>query len=176
MGSLTTELRRRDSNPRDRIMSPVSDLYSTPQVHCSIPAQAGKLPRKLSYPRATVPGMKIYSVTVLEPGNKTTRHLWQSYQSATQSFGYWERRHGEGNVLLECVHVPEENWKPVDRATEEKLNRVAVLWEQLVASDQEGLDALLDDLVKRLAPVKKPAILNEDEKTQARAALDRLVA
>lgn len=113
--------------------------------------------------------MKIYSVTVLEPGNKVTRYFWQSYQSATQSFGCHERKHGEGNVVLESVHVPEEDWKPVDRATETRLNRVATLWEQLVASDQEGLDSLLDDLVKRLQP-RGGAV-----KPDAMAELDRLV-
>lgn len=118
--------------------------------------------------------MKIYSVTVLGPKGQVTRHLWQSYQSATQSFGCWERRHGEGNVVLESVHVPEEEWKPVDRLTESKLNRVATLWGQLVQTDQEGLDALLDDLVKRLQPAKKP-LLSAAEKDEAMAALDRLV-
>ncbi len=115
--------------------------------------------------------MKIYSVTVLEPGNKITRHLWQSYPSACQSFGCWERKHGEGNVVLESVHVPEEDWKPVDRANETRLNRVATLWEELVAADQEGLDSLLDDLVKRLAPRTAAAAVKPD----AMAALDRLV-
>ena len=119
--------------------------------------------------------MKIYSVTVTD-NSLVTRHLWTNYQSATQSFGCWERKHGAGNVELEAVHVPDDAWKPVDKATETRLNRVAVLWEQLVAADQEGLDALLDDLVKRVQPVRKPVILNEDEKSQARAALDRLVS
>lgn len=113
--------------------------------------------------------MKIYSVTILEPGNKVTRFLWQNYQSATQSFGCHERKHGEGNVVLEAVHVPEDEWKPVDRATETRLNRVATLWEQLVASDQEGLDSLLDDLVKRLQP-RGGAV-----KPDAMAELNRLV-
>lgn len=120
--------------------------------------------------------MKIYSVTILGPKGQVTRHLWHNYQSAAQSFGCWERKHGEGNVVLEAVHVPEEDWKPVDKANETRLNRVAVLWEQLVTSDQEGLDALLDDLVKRLAPAKKGAILTGPEKTEAMAALDRLVS
>lgn len=118
--------------------------------------------------------MKIYSVTVLGKGNQVTRYLWQSYQSATQSFGCWERKHGEGNVVLESVHVAEDAWVPVDRVTESRLNRVAVLWEQLVQSDQDGLDALLDDLVKRLQPPKKP-LLSAAEKDEAMRALDRLV-
>lgn len=113
--------------------------------------------------------MKIYSVTV-----QGHRHLWTSYQSATQSYGYWDRRY-HGQVELETANVPEDAWKPVDRATEEKLNRVAALWDQLVKTDQAGLDALLDDLVRRLQPVGKP-VLSCEEKDEAMAALDRLVA
>ena len=114
--------------------------------------------------------MKIYSVTVLGAKGAVTRHLWQSYPSACQSFGCWERKHGEGNVVLESVHVPEDAWKPVDKATETRLNRVATLWEQLVVADQDGLDSLLDDLVKRLQP-RTAAALNPD----AMAELNRLM-
>lgn len=119
--------------------------------------------------------MKIYSVTILGKRGATTRHLWTNYQSATQSFGCWERKHGEGNVVLESVHVAEDAWKPVDKATETRLNRVATLWEQLVEADQEGLDSLLDDLVKRLQPAKASPVLSEAEKDAAMRALDRLV-
>lgn len=115
--------------------------------------------------------MKIYSVTI----QGGTRYLWQSYQSATQSLGYWERKY-PGQVQFETVHVPEDAWKPVDKATESRLNRVAVLWEQLVATDQDGLDSLLDDLVKRLVPKPKP-VLSPVIRGEAEALLklDRLV-
>jgi hypothetical protein len=59
------------------------------------------------------------------------------------------------------------------------LNRVAVLWDELMKADPEGLDALLDDLVKRVspksapkAPVLSPIIRGEAE---ALLKLDRLV-
>lgn len=126
--------------------------------------------------------MKIYRITVNEDPRHPRHVLHTSYQSATQSFAYWERasaRHGYEPPAFTSATVAEEEWKPVDKATEEKLNRVAVLWEQLVATDQEGLDALLDDLVKRLAP-KPPAakpVLNPIVRGEAEALLklDRLV-
>lgn len=126
---------------------------------------------------STVFHMKIYSVTVLGKAGAVTRHLWQSYPSACQSFGCWERKNGEGNVVLEAVHVPDDAWKPVDRDTETRLNRVAVLWDQLTAVDPDGLDALLDELVKRVHPPTKaapPPVLSVQEKDAAMEALNRL--
>lgn len=120
---------------------------------------------------STVVGMKIYRITV----QGSTKILWTNYQSATQSYGCWDRKY-PGQVELEAVHVPDDAWKPVDRAAETRLNRVAVLWEQLTVTDPEGLDALLDELVKRVSPpVKKKPVLSEAEKTEAMLKLDQLV-
>ncbi len=117
--------------------------------------------------------MKIYSVTTAD-----ARYLWTSFQSAAQSHSYWLRR--DPNTVLEAVHVPDDAWKPVDKRTESRLNRVATLWDELVQADQEGLDNLLDDLVKRLQPVKKPEIVSPlpdraRREAQAMLELDRLV-
>ena len=83
---------------------------------------------------------------------------------------------------MDAAHVPDDAWKPVDPRVESKLNMVATLWEQLVAADEEGLDALLDELVKRVAPpkpvpVEKPAptlrdALDDAAKREAAALLD----
>lgn len=119
--------------------------------------------------------MKIYRVAAGD-----SSHLWTSYQSAAQSHAYWLRRDPSAELL--SVHVPDDAWKPVDKLTESKLSQVAHLWEQLVASDQEGLDALLDELVKRVQPPKpvpaeKP-VLSEVVRGEADALLklDRLVS
>jgi hypothetical protein len=130
--------------------------------------------------------MRIYSVTTVDRTGQIQRRLWTTYQSAAQSHAYTARH--DTTATLEAVQVPDEAWKPVDKVTEARLNRVAVLWEQLVAADQEGLDALLDDLVKRLKPVavepkqfatggvvSKPVLLSERDRNEAMVKLNRLV-
>lgn len=119
--------------------------------------------------------MKIYRVAT---GNAS--YLWTNFQSAAQSHAYWLRRDPSAELL--SVHVPDDAWKPVDKRTESKLSQVAHLWEQLVASDQEGLDALLDELVRRVQPPKpvpvekKPNVfrdaLDDAAKREAAALLD----
>lgn len=117
--------------------------------------------------------LKIYRVAA---GGSS--QLWTNYQSAAQSHAYWLRRHPDAQLLT--VHVPDEAWKPVDKLTEARLSRVATLWEQLAASDQQGLDSLLDELVKRVQPPKpapKPAptlrdALDDAAKREAAALLD----
>lgn len=115
--------------------------------------------------------LKIYSVTIGE-----TRFLWTKFQSAAQSHAYWLRR--DPGTVLEAVHVPHDAWKPVDKRTESRLTQVQTLWEQLVASDPDGLDALLDELVRKVAPPAKESkpLLTDHERTEAMRALDQLVA
>lgn len=134
----------------------------------------------MSDPGCSVVGMKIYCISVT--GHRTApRHtLMTGYQSATQSHAYWERettKHG-GTVTFTVANVPSDLFKPVDKSNEERLNRVAVLWEQLATVDPEGLDALLDDLVRRVQPKPEPepvAVLPEEVKSEARILLDRLI-
>jgi hypothetical protein len=130
--------------------------------------------------------MRIYSVTTVDRNGQIKRRLWTTYQSAAQSQAYTARH--DTTATLEAVNVSDDAWKPVDKVTEARLNRVAVLWEQLVAADQEGLDALLDDLVKRLkpAPVEpKPfkyaeggivfgGLLSDKDRNEAMVKLNRL--
>lgn len=124
--------------------------------------------------------LKIYSVTFTGWKGQRTRVLWTNYQSAAQSYGYWKRRAGD-DVVFEAVHVSDDAWRPVDKVTESRLNRVAILWDQLVRADQDGLDALLDELVKRVQPAKMQALqrteglLLDEAKREAEALLDRLV-
>lgn len=116
--------------------------------------------------------LKIYKVSA---GN--THTLWTNFQSAAQSHAYWGRKHA--GATLDYAHVPDDAWKPVDKRTEARLSQVQYLWEQLVASDPDGLDNLLDELVKRVQPAKQPEtpiLLTDRERAEAMRALDQLVA
>lgn len=116
--------------------------------------------------------MKIYRVT---EGNHRT--LWTNYQSAAQSYAYRLRRYPK--AVLEAAHVPDDAWKPVDKRTETRLSQVQFLWEKLVASDPDGLDALLEELVKKVTPpaaLESKIALTDHERTEAMRALDQLVA
>ena len=126
--------------------------------------------------------LKIYRVSITDTAGKASYTLWTSYQSAAQSHGFWDRKNPGTSATLDAAHVPDDAWKPVDPRVESKLNMVATLWEQLVAADEEGLDALLDELVKRVqppkpVPVEKP-VLSEVVRGEADALLklDRLVS
>lgn len=129
--------------------------------------------------------MKIYRVTVANIVCTTQSHtLFTSYQSAAQSYAYWCRKTSPITevVTFTTVHVPDDAWKPVDKVAESKLGQVQQLWEQLVTADPDGLDALLDELVKRVQPPAPPkpkpaAPLRDQEKREAEALfkLDRLV-
>lgn len=116
--------------------------------------------------------LKIYRVKV----NDHKSVLWPTFQSAAQSHAYWQRRHPDAELLT--AHVPDDAWKPVDKRTETRLSQVQYLWEQLVQSDPQGLDALLDELVRRVnPPAKEPKpLLTDRERTEAMRALDQLVA
>lgn len=126
--------------------------------------------------------MKIYRVNITDTAGRVSYTLWTSYVSAAQSRGYWDRKNPGTFATLEAAHVPEDAWKTVDPTAESKLSKVAELWEQLVAADQEGLDALLDELVKRVqpkspVPVEKSAptlrdALDDAAKREAAALLD----
>lgn len=117
---------------------------------------------KTQYVRGST--LKIYRVAT---GNAS--YLWTNFQSAAQSHAYWLRRDPDAQLL--SVHVPDDAWKLVDKRAESKLSQVANLWEQLVASDQEGLDALLDELVRRVQP-PKPVPVQEKPAPTLRDALD----
>jgi hypothetical protein len=122
--------------------------------------------------------LKIYCVNIIDPdtASVTGRVLHTGYQAAAQSHAYWQR---QGAATLVTCNVADDEWKPVDKRAETRLNRVAVLWDELMKADPDGLDALLDDLVKRVspksapkAPVLSPIIRGEAE---ALLKLDRLV-
>ena len=128
--------------------------------------------------------MKIYRVSVNSTidGSLEETKFFLTWTSARNSAGHWGaqyQRHGKAyDVEITAAQVPDDAWKSCNPATEAKLSQVASLWEQLAASDQEGLDTLLNDLVKRLAPAKpKPAALPDKVKREAEAMLqlDRLV-
>lgn len=116
--------------------------------------------------------MKIYCVTVVI-GQVTEHHLHTGYQSACQSLGYWNRPWKGRTATLSAAWVPGDAWKPVDALTEKRLAKVQKLWDELVETDQAGLDALLDSLIKRQQPVKPR--LTDQERTEAMLRLDRLV-
>ena len=122
--------------------------------------------------------MKIYCVTVANTVCKTQQHtLFTGYQSAAQSYAYWCRKTSPITeaVTFTTAHVPDEAWKPVDKVLESKLGQVQQLWDQLVAADSDALDALLDELVKRVQPAKPapagPLLLLDQEKREAEALL-----
>lgn len=131
--------------------------------------------------------MKIYCVTVHSSGPAGTtieHHLHTRYQSATQSLAYWNRPWKGRTATLTAAWIPQDAWKPVDAATEKRLSQVQKLWDELIETDQAGLDALLDSLIRRQAPavplatggiVTKQPLLSEQERTEAMLKLDRLV-
>lgn len=121
--------------------------------------------------------MKIYCVNIIDEDSAriTGRVLHTNYQSAAQSHAYWQR---QGAATLVTCNVADDEWKPVDKRAETRLNRVAVLWDELMKADPEGLDALLDDLVKRVSPKSAPKpVLGKVIRGEAEALLklDRLV-
>jgi len=140
-------------------------------------------PRKLSYPRANVASMKIYRVNVTSTldGSLAETKFFTTWSSARNSAGHWGaqyQRHGKAyDVTIEAAQVPEDQWKATDPVTESRLSQVTALWEQLTAADPDSVDALLDALVKRVAPKKPAAVLATDEKREAEAMLklNRLV-
>jgi hypothetical protein len=129
--------------------------------------------------------MKIYRVSVystIDASLEETK-FFLTWTSARNSAGHWGsqyQRHGKAyEVVIDAAQVPEQQWKPTDPVTEARLSQVTALWEQLAASDPEGMDVLLDALVKRVSPAKKKpaAVLAVDEKREAEAMLklNRLV-
>lgn len=128
--------------------------------------------------------MKIYCVTVVI-GQVTTQILHTKYQSATQSLSYWNRPWKGRTATLTAAWVPGDAWKPVDAVTEKRLSQVQKLWDELIETDQAGLDALLDSLIRRQAPAKQPvlasggivmgSLLREEEREEAMLRLNRLV-
>jgi len=129
--------------------------------------------------------MKIYRVNVTSTldGSLAETKFFTSWSSARNSAGHWGaqyQRHGKAyDVDIKAAAVPEDQWKDTDPVTEARLSQVTALWEQLAAADPEGMDVLLDALVKRVSPAKKKptAVLAADEKREAEAMLklDRLV-
>jgi len=129
--------------------------------------------------------MKIYRVNVTSTldGALAEMKFFTSWSSARNSAGHWGaqyQRHGKAyDVVIDAAQVPDEAWKATDPVTEARLSQVTQLWEQLAAADPEGMDVLLDALVKRVSPAKKKpaAVLALDEKREAEAMLklNRLV-
>lgn len=131
--------------------------------------------------------MKIYCVTVVI-GSVTEHHLHTKYQSATQSLAHWNRPWLGRSATLSAAWVSGDAWKPVDSATERRLAKVQKLWDELIETDQAGLDALLESLVaKQKVQVKQPllalaeggivmgSLLREEERHEAMLRLNRLV-
>jgi hypothetical protein len=128
--------------------------------------------------------MKIYRVNITSTLNGLLEEtkFFLTWASARNSAGHWGaqyQRHGKAyDVVIDAAQVPDDAWKTTDPVTETRLAQVASLWEQLAATDEAGLDALLDALVKRVSPKRKPAaVLAVDEKREAEAMLklNRLV-
>lgn len=128
--------------------------------------------------------LKIYCVTVVT-GSVTEHHLHTKYQSATQSLAHWNKPWRGRSATLSAAWVSGDAWKPVDSQTERRLAKVQKLWDELIETDQEGLDALLDALIKRQKPaapvlatggiVRGPQLLTDQERTEAMLSLNRLV-
>jgi hypothetical protein len=129
--------------------------------------------------------MKIYRVNVTSTIDNALveTKFFTTWSSARNSAGHWGaqyQRHGKAyDVVIDAALVPDEQWKPTDPVAEARLSQVTALWEQLVAADPDGVDGLLNELVKRVSPAKKkPAgVLAGDEKREAEAMLklNRLV-
>lgn len=129
--------------------------------------------------------MKIYCVTVVT-GEVTEHHLHTKYQSATQSLAHWNKPWHGRSATLSAAWVAGDAWKPVDATAERRLAKVQKLWDELIETDQAGLDALLESLVaKQKVPAKQPllaqggivmgSLLREEERTEAMIRLNRLV-
>jgi hypothetical protein len=114
--------------------------------------------------------VKIYRVVYTETG--AVRSLWGGYRSACGSAAQ-----ARCDAQVQVAHVPDELFKPVDKAQESRLARLHNLWWALDEKDAEqALEVLRNHLLQRQRVM--PAIgLGKRAKAEAEAllAMDRLV-
>lgn len=116
--------------------------------------------------------MKIYRVVYTETGE--VRSLWLGYRSASGSAAQ-----ARSEASVQVASVPDDLFKPVDKAAESRRARLENLWHGLDIVDAEEAIAVLTKHLQRRQTVYRRVnpspVLPDAAKEEALRLLDRMV-